>query len=198
MCWSPFFATKTVQIGIHNYLLIMRSLQSCWYVKKWSTEYLLYAIISLLQVSARKCSCDFGIYTWRNVSLLKEYFSWAFSIQLHIKIMWCYWNETLFEYSESWWGATTGRKKLSTWWRHQKETFSALLALCVRNSPATGELPAQKKVTWSFDVFLDLSLSWWLSKQSWCRWFETPWRSLCNATVTEVCHYRLIMLVFHP
>ena len=29
-------------------------------------------------------------------------------------------------------------------WRHQMETFSALLTLCVGNSPVTGEFPAQR------------------------------------------------------
>ena len=29
----------------------------------------------------------------------------------------------------------------STWWRHQMETFSALLAICAGNSPETGEFP---------------------------------------------------------
>ena len=28
-----------------------------------------------------------------------------------------------------------------TWWRHQMETFSASLALCAGNKPATGEFP---------------------------------------------------------
>ena len=28
-----------------------------------------------------------------------------------------------------------------TWWRHRMETLSALLALCARNSPVTGEFP---------------------------------------------------------
>ena len=28
-----------------------------------------------------------------------------------------------------------------TWWRHQMEAFSALLALCAGNSPVTGEFP---------------------------------------------------------
>ena len=37
-------------------------------------------------------------------------------------------------------------------WRHQMETFSALLALCPRNSLVTGELPAQRPVTQSFDL----------------------------------------------
>ena len=39
------------------------------------------------------------------------------------------------------------------------EKFSALLALCARNSPGTGEFPAQRPVTRSFDVFFDLCLN---------------------------------------
>ena len=35
------------------------------------------------------------------------------------------------------------------------ESFSALLALCAGNSPVTGEFPAQKLVTRSFDVLFD-------------------------------------------
>ena len=38
------------------------------------------------------------------------------------------------------------------------ETFSALLAICAGNSPVTGELPAQRPVTWNFDVFFDLRM----------------------------------------
>ena len=41
------------------------------------------------------------------------------------------------------------------WWRHQMETFSVLLALCAGNSPITGEFPAQRPVTRSFDVSFD-------------------------------------------
>ena len=50
------------------------------------------------------------------------------------------------------------------WWRHQMETSSALLAICAGNSPVTGEFPAQRPVTRSFDVFLDLRLNKRLSK----------------------------------
>ena len=64
------------------------------------------------------------------------------------------------------------------WWRHQMETSSALLALCTGNSPVTGEFPAQRPVTRSFDVFFDLRLNKRLSKRSWGWWFETPSRSL--------------------
>ena len=54
------------------------------------------------------------------------------------------------------------------------ETFSALLALCAGNSSVTGEFPAQRPVTWSFDVFFDQRLNKQLSKQSWGWWFEVP------------------------
>ena len=38
------------------------------------------------------------------------------------------------------------------------ETFSALLAICAGNSPVTGEFPAQRPVTRSFDAFCELCL----------------------------------------
>ena len=63
-------------------------------------------------------------------------------------------------------------------WRHQMETFSALLIHCAGNSSVIGEFPAQRPVTWSFDVSFDLHLDKFFSKQSWGWWFETPLRSL--------------------
>ena len=72
------------------------------------------------------------------------------------------------------------------WWRHQMETFSALLALCAGNSPVNGEFPAQRPVTRSFDVFFYLRLNKPLGQQSWGWWFETPsrplWRHLLHQT----------------
>ena len=73
-----------------------------------------------------------------------------------------------------------------TWWRHQMEIFSALLAICAGNSPVTGEFPAQRPVTRSFAVFFHLRLNKRLSKQSWGWWFETLscplWRH-CNEMI---------------
>ena len=74
------------------------------------------------------------------------------------------------------------KKSMFTWWHHQMETFSALLAFCAGNSPVTGEFLAQRPVTQNFDVFFDLRLNKRLSKsRGW--WFETPsgssWRH-CN------------------
>ena len=83
---------------------------------------------------------------------------------------------------------------VNTWWRHQMETFSALLALCAGNSPFPGELPAQRPVTRSFDVFFDLRSNKRLSKQWRGWWFETQsssfWRH-CNdfATTSYIVGY---------
>ena len=73
-------------------------------------------------------------------------------------------------------------------WRHQMETFSALLALCAGNSPVTGEFPLQRPVTQRF-MFSDLRLNKRLSAQSWGWWFETPLCSLwrhCNPNQMNV------------
>ena len=51
-------------------------------------------------------------------------------------------------------------------------TFSVTGHLC-GNSPVSGEFPAQRPVTRSFDIFFDLCLNKRLSKQSWGWWFET-------------------------
>ena len=92
------------------------------------------------------------------------------------------------------------------WWRHQKET-SALLALDARNSPVTGEFPAQRPVTRSFNIFFDVRLNKRLSKQSWGWWFETTsrslWRhrnvgSLSRCSTRETAFYlRKIMTTIH-
>ena len=70
-----------------------------------------------------------------------------------------------------------------TLWRHQMETFSAILALCVWNSPVTGEFSTQRPVTRSFDFYFDQRLNKRLSKQPRGWWFETLssplWRH-CN------------------
>ena len=75
------------------------------------------------------------------------------------------------------------------------ETFSAFLAICAGNSPVTGEFPAQRPVTQSFDSFFDLQPNKRLSKQSWGWWFETLSRPLwrhCNVIVAELRLYTLV------
>ena len=69
-------------------------------------------------------------------------------------------------------------QRCCSWWRHQMETFSALLAICAGNSPVPGEFPTQRPVTRRFGVFFDLRLNKRLNKQPRGWWFETPSRSL--------------------
>ena len=47
------------------------------------------------------------------------------------------------------------------------ETLSALLAICVENSPVPGEFDTQRPVMRNFDVFFDLHPNKRLSKQWW-------------------------------
>ena len=90
---------------------------------------------------------------------------------------------------------------INPWWRHQMETFSALLAIWAGNSPVPGEFLTQKPVTRSFDVYFYLCPNKRLSKHSWGWWIETPsrplirhrnvcimwlmWAGRCNVRVTE-------------
>ena len=63
------------------------------------------------------------------------------------------------------------------------ETFSALLAICVGNSPVTGEFPSQRPLTQSCDVFFDLHLNKQLSKH-----WET------SVTWDAIAHYDVIVM----
>ena len=79
----------------------------------------------------------------------------------------------------------------NTWWRLQKETFSALLALCEENLPVTGGFPSQSPVTRSFDVFFPERL---IEQTIEMLWLETPSRSLwihCN----EIVIFRLPCII---
>ena len=84
------------------------------------------------------------------------------------------------------------------WWRHQMETFSALLAICVGNSPVTGGISTRRPVTVSFDIFIDLRLFKRLNKQSWGWWYETPshslWRhrNVISCTLKQVLNGRCL------
>ena len=82
-----------------------------------------------------------------------------------------------------------------TWWRHQMENISALLAICAGISPVPGEFPAQRSVTRSFDVFFVLRLNKRLSKQSWGWWLETLscplWRH-CNDIHIQLTETKVI------
>ena len=82
--------------------------------------------------------------------------------------------------------------KMSSWWRHQMKTFSALPALC------GGEIPPQRPVTRSFYVFFHLCVNKRLNKQSWDWWFETQSYSLwrhCNVIILQGLFTRMFMAI---
>ena len=46
---------------------------------------------------------------------------------------------------------------ISTWWRHQMETFSALLAICTGNSPVPGEFGPRRRYRAHYNVTVMMS-----------------------------------------
>ena len=72
------------------------------------------------------------------------------------------------------------------------EKFSALLPICVGNSPITSEFPAQRPVTRIFHVFFHLRQNKRLSKQWWDWWFRTPSRPLWRHCDVSFVHGILI------
>ena len=125
---------------------------------------------SLSELVLAYCQLD----SWEQISVKFE------SEFYHFHSRKCIWNCRL----PKWRPFCPGRDELRlAWWRHQMEPFSALLGPCAGNSPVTGEFPAKRPVTRSFDVFFHLGLNKRLSKQCWGWWFETPSRPLwrhCN------------------
>ena len=119
----------------------------------------------------------------RNSSCKDKTISWA--IILHEA------NATICKATLSIWEPCDHADFPSEWWRHQMETFSALLALCAGNSPTTANFP--HKGSWRgalVYVFFDVHLNKPLGKQSWGWWFESPscssWR-YCNAHLQPNC-----------
>ena len=77
-----------------------------------------------------------------------------------------------------------------SWWRHQMEAFSALLAIGAGNSPVPGEFHAQRPVTRSFAFYFDLCPNKRLIKQAWGWWFGTQSRPLWrHRNVTDVYNF---------
>ena len=115
-------------------------------------------------------------FTWTN----DDHVLWCYMASLgHSELAWLGADESWMDVN-----VNTGRECIhwgdsetqNSWWRHQMETFSALLAICAGTSPVTGEFPAQRPVKRNFDVFFDLRLNKRLSKQSWGWWSQTPSR----------------------
>ena len=167
---SIFFCSSV--ISYHLYIWVR------WRHSKWPTR-----SQKMVGISSVNCSCE-------KRALCLEY-SWCAPTDLCLR--YCFIcmdlapSQMAIRYDKA--------HSLQSWWRHQMETFSALLALCAGTSLFTGEFPSQRPVTRSFDVFFDLCLNKELSKQSKHRRFETPssssWRH-CNGEITACVLHGLI------
>ena len=117
---------------------------------------------------------------WHYFDLVKRI---KFGVSGHfLKNAWREWPEML--HADVSWPSS----ELISLWPHQMETFSALLAIGVGNSPVTGEFPPQRPEIRSFDVFVDLRPNKRLSKQWWGWWFEMPSCPLwCHCSVWWLC-----------
>ena len=69
----------------------------------------------------------------------------------------------------------------SSWWRHDMEMSSALLALCAPGE-STGGFPSRRTSNAELSCFLRHYSEKFLNKQASCWWFKTPWR-YCDITV---------------
>ena len=72
---------------------------------------------------------------------------------LMVQFLYTSWFTRGEERSITLYGVTIGPNYVS-WWSHQMEAFSELLALCVENSPVTDEFLSQKASNADFDVSL--------------------------------------------
>ena len=92
------------------------------------------------------------------------------------------------------WPIFVSEKRRFTWWRHQVETFSALLALCAENSLVTGEFP--HKGQWRGALVLSLICAWingWVNNREagdlrhHCAHFDVT--VMINDTVLNIASY---------
>ena len=107
-------------------------------------------------------------YCHLNISCLSVYgiFSWydLKCIYILISDLGVTWLRTLI--GATWKTDWEYNNWFSSWWRHQMETFSALLALCAGNSPSLGTSP--HKGQWRGALMSSLICAWingWLNNR---------------------------------
>ena len=103
---------------------------------------------------------DISVMTWGEI-ITKRYgnLPLAFSIRLFDNIG----NNDISSTIVKWFLITY------PWWRHQMETFSTSLAICVGNSPVTGEFPTQRPV--SADVLILMGYRATAASKAYCHRF---------------------------
>ena len=144
--WENSFGGQPCGIGVWWYILFTRI-----------QFHFIYAIILTDTVWLRSvCKCMlskqihrdyFNALSWYKIDCIR---CWLCGTDKHFSV----WHD----YDGCTWvlmsAASVTSQQHSAWRRHQTEIFSALLALCVGNSPVTDEFPSQRPVTRSFEGFL--------------------------------------------
>ena len=142
--------------------------------------YILYIYIETFSVSKTFTSVPGELPAQRPVTRSFDVF---FDLRLNKRLSKQSWGWLFWTLLGPLWRHSNVLRKIDnmmTSWNEKK--FRVTGHLC-GNSPVTGELPSQRPVTRSFDVFFDLRINKRLSKQSWGWWFGTPSRPLwrpCN------------------
>ena len=122
------------------------SLWLLWWPPTGSSMFMV--VVMLLMYSVLYCLYSVGNKITTIITTDEIYDITVYDLELH--------NAALLPHSGSWLLLCPHVLRLLlllSWWRHQMETFSALLAICAGNSPVSGEFPAERPVTRSFDVF---------------------------------------------
>ena len=164
MWWNYFSHSQTSSM----WLLIPKGL-IC--VSKRGPGILLWLLFSTSSIASKRAYWHWGITAivpksvvrpWR-VIWIKKLIIWkpqakAIYQQWHRVIFYAY-GTYLGHLQKAWCGYNTAHitkfyEFEKSWWRHQMETFSALLTLCAGNSPVSCEFPSQRSVTRSLDVSL--------------------------------------------
>ena len=110
---------------------------------------------------------------WNSYIFIQEQCIWKCRLENGVYFVW---PQCVFRTSTNWQYVTTKNNTRASyerhgfsnhpWWRHQMETFSALLVRCAGNSPVPGDFPAQRPVTRSFDVSLICAwINGWVNKR---------------------------------
>ena len=130
--------------------------------------------------------------TYTNYQRLAPINHWSLEVKMNIFLC------NIFFMITSWYSLQMQRgvffllvaQRRFSWWRHQMETFSAILALCAGTLPVQVDSP--HKAQWRGALMVSFICTWinnWVKKtRGW--WFETPpwslWRQ-CNVEMACCC-----------
>ena len=169
----------TIEVTVVATIMIKQRWSWSWWSRYWPGAVMMMFLFWLPPVLSYMMIWDIGVSSWliclvdtnllRHATLQSTDLTWRFYqanyfngngierydvISKDTTAAYCYWKCGLINFGDTSKGNMPWAEL--SWWRHQMETFSALLVICAGNSPVSGEFPAQRPVTRSFDVFLDL------------------------------------------